>query len=97
MRYFLFMIFRDATEKKEMFGVEETITYRKGQCGVGKTSLPVSMAEYPQVDPFGIMYVIDGSYLEQEAIKRKLSPYALTADQIKDIVLSFWIKNETSS
>jgi len=92
MNYFAFIITRDFVQHNEGFTGEPEKTYHfKGQCGVGKTTSEPGIAEYPiGQDPYGLWYVSPGYWIHSQAEIKGWSPIALSSEQIKELVLSYW-------
>lgn len=91
MNYFVFIVNRDYEQILSSFtGHTETIKYTAGEVGVGKTSMEPGIAEYPTKNPCGVMYIAPGDWVQNRAIDSKLSPYALSAEQLREIIINYW-------
>lgn len=90
MNYFLCCIFKDYHDTQEIFGVVHTSFHARGTSGVGRTNMQPGINEYPADNPHGLVYIAPCEYVESEAMRRRLSPYVLTPEQLHEIILSYY-------
>ena len=66
--------------------------HKIGDIGAGKTDACVGIKDAP----YGVFMVAPQSHIEKCALRDRMSPVALSSDQIKDYVFDFWsLKKES--
>ena len=60
--------------------------HRVGDIGAGKTDTCIGIKDAP----YGVFMVAPKSHIEKCALRDRMSPVALSSEQIKDYVFDFW-------
>ena len=60
--------------------------HKVGDIGAGKTDTCVGIKDAP----YGVFMVAPKSHIEKCALRDRMSPVALSSEQIKDYVFDFW-------
>ena len=67
-----------------------TTGYKVGDIGTGKTDSPIGIKDAP----YGVFMTAPKSHIEKCALRDRMSPVALSSEQIRSYVFDFWNPKE---